>query len=150
MWAKVQDGVVVAYPYGLSELRRDRPETSFPDSMPDERLAEFGIVPVIPQDPPWHDYLTQHCTRVWPTRSDAGWVETWVVANSSPEDVATRTAETAASIRAERNYKLAQTDWTQLADAPVDREAWASYRQQLRDLTSVPGFPDNVTWPSTP
>ena len=150
MWAKVQDGVVVAYPYGLSELRRDRPETSFPDSMPDERLAEFGVVPVIPQELPWHDPLTQNCTRVWPTLFEDGWVETWNVTTASPDDIAARTAEKAASVRAERNYKLAQTDWTQLADAPVDREAWAAYRQALRDLTSAPGFPGNVTWPSTP
>lgn len=43
--------------------------------------------------------------------------------------------------RAERNKLLAACDWTQVADAPVDRAAWATYRQQLRDL------PDNPNWP---
>ena len=37
-------------------------------------------------------------------------------------------------VRLWRNRKLAETDWTQLSDAPVDRDAWASYRQALRDL----------------
>lgn len=47
-----------------------------------------------------------------------------------------------------RNGLLAASDWTQVADAPVDRQAWADYRQALRDFpaTWVPGpvaeFPD--------
>lgn len=150
MWAKVQDGVVVAYPYGLAELRRDRPNTSFPDSMSEERLAEHGILPVLSQNPPWHDPLTQNCTRVWPTRSEAGWVETWSVTTASPEDIAARTSAKAAEVRARRNDLLAQSDWTQVADAPVNKEAWATYRQALRDITAAPGFPGNVDWPSAP
>jgi len=37
-------------------------------------------------------------------------------------------------VRLWRNYELARTDWTQVADAPVDAAAWAAYRQALRDL----------------
>lgn len=37
-------------------------------------------------------------------------------------------------VRLWRNAQLASTDWTQVADAPVDAEAWAAYRQALRDL----------------
>ena len=40
-------------------------------------------------------------------------------------------------VRLWRNVQLAQTDWTQVADAPVDAEAWATYRQQLRDLPAT-------------
>ena len=40
-------------------------------------------------------------------------------------------------VRLWRNVQLAQTDWTQVADAPVDAAAWATYRQQLRDLPST-------------
>jgi hypothetical protein len=35
-----------------------------------------------------------------------------------------------------RNTELARTDWTQIEDAPVNKAAWASYRQSLRDLPS--------------
>jgi len=51
-------------------------------------------------------------------------------------------------MRKHRNRLLADSDWTQTNDAPVDREAWATYRQQLRDFpaTWTPGptadFPD--------
>ena len=47
-----------------------------------------------------------------------------------------------------RNRLLAASDWTQAADAPVDSQAWAVYRQALRDFpaTWVAGpeanFPD--------
>ena len=57
---------------------------------------------------------------------------------------------TAQDIRAERDYLLAASDWTQVADAPVDRSAWATYRQALREVPEQAGFPENVAWPQTP
>ena len=54
------------------------------------------------------------------------------------------------SVRTERNAKLSTTDWTQVADAPVDKAAWATYRQSLRALPEQAGFPNTVTWPTAP
>jgi len=51
-----------------------------------------------------------------------------------------------AVIRTERNGLLADCDWTQLPDAPVDAAAWATYRQTLRDITSQAN-PFNIVWP---
>jgi hypothetical protein len=54
-------------------------------------------------------------------------------------------------MRAQRDAFLAASDWTQTLDAPLtdeQRQAWATYRQQLRDFpaTWTPGptanFPD--------
>lgn len=56
----------------------------------------------------------------------------------------------AAQIRQERNAKLAECDWTQLPDAPVDAAAWAAYRQELRDVSAQAGFPLDVVWPTEP
>lgn len=53
-------------------------------------------------------------------------------------------------LREDRNALLAACDWTQAADAPVDREAWAVYRQQLRDLPAATADPSRVTWPEPP
>lgn len=39
-------------------------------------------------------------------------------------------------IRAWRDDQLIQSDWTMLNDAPVDQNAWAQYRKELRDMTS--------------
>ena len=41
---------------------------------------------------------------------------------------------------------LKDCDWTQLLDSPVDKTAWATYRQELRDITTQPD-PFNITWP---
>lgn len=57
------------------------------------------------------------------------------------------------TIRAPRNYLLAQSDWTQLADAPLTQEqktAWSAYRQALRDVPSHFNSPEEVVWPSAP
>lgn len=53
-------------------------------------------------------------------------------------------------VRAMRDFELSRTDWTQVPDAPVDREVWAAYRQALRDITEQPDFPHQVTWPTPP
>lgn len=54
--------------------------------------------------------------------------------------------------RNKRNALLAETDWTQVADAPVDATAWATYRQALRDITTHANWPNLVEadWPTKP
>jgi len=63
---------------------------------------------------------------------------------------ASKDAEQAKSVRATRGEKLADSDWTQVADAPVDKAVWATYRQALRDVTAQSGFPWTITWPESP
>jgi hypothetical protein len=63
---------------------------------------------------------------------------------------AAKDAEQAKSVRTSRGEKLKDSDWTQVADAPVDQAAWATYRQALRDITSQPGFPWTIDWPVNP
>jgi hypothetical protein len=59
-------------------------------------------------------------------------------------------AEQATSVRASRSDKLKDSDWTQVADAPVDKAAWATYRQELRDISAQTGFPWTIEWPTQP
>jgi hypothetical protein len=63
---------------------------------------------------------------------------------------AAKDAEQAKSVRATRTERLKDSDWTQVADAPVDKEAWATYRQALRDVTGQEGFPWTIDWPEQP
>lgn len=63
---------------------------------------------------------------------------------------AEKAAELPRQVRDERNRLLAASDWTQIGDAPVDRAAWAAYRQALRDLPAQPGFPAEIDWPIKP
>lgn len=63
---------------------------------------------------------------------------------------ANKDAQQAQSVRATRGQKLANSDWTQVADSPVDKAVWATYRQALRDVTAQSGFPWTITWPVEP
>lgn len=57
-------------------------------------------------------------------------------------------------IRQERNNRLSECDWTQLADSPLTlekRQEWAQYRQKLRDLFQLENLDvNNVPWPIKP
>lgn len=55
------------------------------------------------------------------------------------------------SNRLKRNNLLVESDWTQLPDVPLtNKDQWAIYRQQLRDITTQSGYPFNVIWPDLP
>lgn len=53
-------------------------------------------------------------------------------------------------IRLWRNAQLSASDWTQVEDAPVDKDAWATYRQALRDLPAQSGLADYADIPAKP
>lgn len=55
-----------------------------------------------------------------------------------------------ARLRHWRNGELTRTDWTQVADAPVDQTAWAIYRQELRDLPTSNKDPRAIELPVAP
>jgi hypothetical protein len=55
-----------------------------------------------------------------------------------------------ARMRYWRDGELARTDWTQVADAPVDKAAWATYRQALRDLPASNSDPRKIALPTAP
>ena len=56
----------------------------------------------------------------------------------------------AEEVRKERDRLLAESDWTQVPDAPVNQAAWATYRQALRDVPEQAGFPEDINWPQIP
>ena len=56
-------------------------------------------------------------------------------------------------IRTKRNKLLSDSDWTQVLDSPLSieqKQAWATYRQELRDITTQSGFPVDVVYPTKP
>lgn len=59
----------------------------------------------------------------------------------------------ARAVRAERNRRLAETDYLAMPDyplAPERKEAVLLYRQALRDVTAQEGFPRSPVWPEKP
>lgn len=151
MYAKVIDGAVVQYPYTEADLRAEYPNTSFPPITPDV-LAQFGAVIVVMTGSPEADH-TKNVRQGTPELANNRWQTTWVVEDASEEEIASRVEERAASVRADRDARLAACDWTQVDDTPIGNAkklAWANYRQSLRDLPSQEGFPFNIVWPVKP
>jgi hypothetical protein len=124
------------------------PNTSFPVSGPsDEFLLECGAYKV--EYFVEHDQKTQKLVPCDPIVKD-GVAYIVQVASKTAEDIAIDTANQSDSVRTERDRLLKESDWTQILDAPVDRNAWAAYRQALRDVPSQAGFPWDVQWPTKP
>jgi hypothetical protein len=53
-------------------------------------------------------------------------------------------------VRQQRNNLLTASDWTQIPDCTVNKQAWLAYRQALRDIPTQSGFPLEIQWPTQP
>ena len=151
----------------VSQFKAQHPNTSFPKQITTEILDGFGYDPVLngpsatvtaPYGVSVRDGVEQ-IDGQWFTKFVAGPVFTDTtddegnVTTAADNEAAYRAgidAKAAESVRTERNQKLADTDWTQLADSSADATAWATYRTALRDLPSTDGWPHNITWPTEP
>ncbi len=87
VYAKVENGAVVQYPYDLYTLRQDNPNTSFPDGMTAEQYAEWDMVPVTVDLEPEFDGVYKELEAVGPTLIDGVWTQGWSVVDRDPEDV---------------------------------------------------------------
>jgi hypothetical protein len=92
---------------------------------------------------------TEKLTSVEPY-IEGGVVFDVIVEAKTQDELDAEKTQKANEVRYRRNMLLTQSDWTQLADAPVDNLAWAVYRQSLRDITLQAGFPFTVDFPVAP
>jgi len=131
-------------------LRRDNPNTSFPKNIPAGMMTEYGMVPVKQLAGPDHNPLTHEVIYgPLPVNRNGTWVLVPTAVELKPEITAERYNSEIERVRTQRNELLAATDWTALSDVIIIPEI-ATYRQALRDITSQPGFPHNVSWPVKP
>jgi hypothetical protein len=103
--------------------------------------------------------------------ANGDWVEKYVARDmfqdTTEDGVTTTKAEHEAAYQAGLDAKVAETnrttrdklltdsDWTQMNDSPLtneDKTAWATYRQELRDLTDLDAWPNlaDEDWPVAP
>jgi len=72
---------------------------------------------------------------------------------SSSEISTQQDADNLELIRSKRNSLLSESDWTQVTDNPLtdtQRQDWAAYRQDLRDITETYTDPLTIVWPDKP
>jgi len=137
-----------AYPV---DPRRAHPNVSFPRDWLGGTVEGVTYAFVHPVDVP-APTSKQTPVKGAPTLVDGRYIETWALVDDTPEQAADKIAARWSDVRADRNARLADCDWTQLADSPLtteQRAAWATYRQALRDVTEQQD-PYALTWPSEP
>ena len=132
----------------VTNLAAQFPNTSLPVSLTQDDFNALGIDPVFEAPQPEHTQF-QVVYRDGVEQIEGKWYTKYGVSDMDQEAIDAMTAAQWESVRAERNKKLADCDWTQLPDAPVDAAAWAAYRQELRDITTQTD-PFNITWPTEP
>lgn len=135
--------------YSIAELRSDNPKTSFPAVISDAVLAEHNVYPLQATERPEVDH-TKNVIEGVPENTNGKWAQVWNIVDASAAEISERTTNQIFLIRVKRNKLLAECDWTQVADSPVDQEAWKAYRKALRDVPEQSGFPWNITWPVKP
>ncbi len=152
-FAFITDNAIEQYPVGSVEIKRRFPGTSFTVPLEGQDLSKFGVAEVALTDQPTIDRNTQKFEEGTPVLDGSTWRQAWNVIELSTEELQQLEDTKAASVRATRNQKLTDTDWTQMADSPLasdKKTEWATYRQSLRDLPTAGGFPHTMTWPEEP
>lgn len=124
-----ENGMFVSvFDFNESLDKYELPKNCIPGLWGSEHFAENGAVYEIPQRPSAL-HIFNYATKQWVL--DVGAQVAFIFSN--------------------RASLLQASDWTQLPDVPLaTKEAWATYRQALRDITSQPGYPLEVVWPVAP
>ena len=163
MQIRIRESGAVMYE---SEFRALHPNTSMPQQLSEELLNDFGADVVFEGPQASGGTVYQYSQRQGVEQIDGKWYTKYVLGPTFIDTVvdgvtttalqhetaykAQKDAEQAKNVRATRDAKLSECDWTQVADAPVDKAVWATYRQALRDITAQDGFPWTVTYPEKP
>lgn len=158
MFAEVKNGAVVTFPYDYDILVAKNPYTKFAQTDlltmyvgTEANLNGCQLVRVTELDAPTVNSQNQKAVvNSAPTFSNNVWTLGWSIEALTQAEQAAKSNSQAAAVRKLRGEKLAECDWTQVADAPVDKTAWATYRQALRDITAQAGFPWTIDWPEQP
>ena len=140
------------------EFRRLNASTSFPQIISVETLNDFGADLVLEGSHAFGGTVYQYSQAVGVEQINGKWYTKYILgpvftdgeitaAEQETAYKAMKDTEQAKSVRTSRNDKLKESDWTQVADATVDKAAWATYRQALRDITAQAGFPWTIIWP---
>ena len=159
MYAEVHGSTLIQFPYTYGSLMAENPFTNYGDephlpsvfSTTETAIQRgYSLVEVTIQPEPTVNSHTQKLEQQSPALRDGLWSIGWNVIDKTADEMAAETANKASSVRSDRNGRLSACDWTQLADAPIDKAAWATYRGALRDVPSQAGFPWDISWPEAP
>jgi len=159
MLAKISNYSIIKYPYLWDDFKIDNNNTNYGNTQPSiesifpfTKMAEDGysVVEIKETSRPSCNLANQTVVEETPKLVNGIWTQNWVVLTKSQEEIDYVNETQKTIVRTQRNNKLIQCDWTQIADATADKNAWAAYRQALRDVTNQIGFPWTIDWPTIP
>tara|TARA_R110002012_G_C11288360_1_gene571653 strand:+ start:34 stop:540 length:507 start_codon:yes stop_codon:yes gene_type:complete len=154
----------------VSQFKAEYPNTSFPKQITTEVLNSFGYDSVLNGAAATVAAPYGVSTRSGVEEIDGKWFTKFIagpvftdttdddgnVTTAADNEVAYKAridSEAAASVRAERDKLIAETDWVVVMAKETGTNiatAMKTYRQELRDLPSAAGFPHTMTWPTKP
>ena len=150
MWyVQAQGDTFIRHIFDVEPTQWDADNYCYARRLTPEQVEHFGVHKKQIVTPPYHDAATQHLEEGPALLIGGVWTQNYIVSDLSADESAAKVGAQWTVIRAERNRLLADCDWTQLPDVPVDAAAWATYRQALRDVTNQAN-PFAIVWPERP
>ena len=152
---KYENGVMT-FPYAITQLYQDNPNTSFPRPITEEILGRHNVFFAEEAERPSVNASTQYLTRNDPTQdADGNWQITFSVQTRNASEQETYDASISIMQRKKRNDLLSESDWTQISDNALSAEvkaSWATYRTNLRNLPDHANWPhlEDTDWPTKP
>ena len=147
---QIENGQPTGNPVQVENFRQLFPLVSFPAYLTpaDVEPHGFGLYD-------YSDVLTpgryEKLVETTPVRNESGiWKQTFTLVPMTEAERTAADEQKAQEVRGERTFRMQASDWTQVPDAKVDKAAWATYRQTLRDVPNQEGFPWEVDWGTEP
>jgi hypothetical protein len=94
------------FSYTLNRLRRDNPNTSFPQHPSDALLAEYDVYPVLTADAPPYNRDTERLVQAEPALVDGKWVRGWTVVPLTADELARRRATMVEGVKREASKRI--------------------------------------------
>lgn len=144
-----QSNEIAKYPYQISDLRQDHPNTGFPDDLDGVDLSGFNVAAVEITARPAINMTTEDAIEAEPEFVGGRWVQQWSVRPASPEVRQARVAEFCRQIDADvdaiygavqgnraTEYLIAESDASgykaagYVGDVPPSVACWATAKTQ--------------------
>lgn len=88
MYALIENGAIVKYPFTAADLAAKYPNSSLPVAWSQEFMAEQGIAHVVVTGRPEHDRATEIVEEGAPELRGDQWEQTWAIRPATTEEVA--------------------------------------------------------------
>lgn len=86
MYIKIKNNTIEQYPYSEGQLKSDNPQVSFPEVIPVDTLAEYGVYKVVKTEKPSATYK-QNLAEGTPVNENGVWKQVWSVTDKPIDEV---------------------------------------------------------------